>query len=246
MINCPRDSIMHPDIKVGVQITASMNTGDGMFAGSDLMDLPEDGFLLVNITGDAVANVVEVPQLNHHPTYTNATPVLNAGKAPAVKSMVNYKIRCKAGSKPVIMCTMSGSNAYALGCFFRGRNNPIGLQAPDIVVAKAVTATAANILEDTDLEDPGYPGWLYSWFASDQVDSQVAIRQRNYKTGHYSLAPVYASGLACDCQDDASWKEYIRQGGEPSVTITEATGMAAFYVGAFYVDRRIPESSLWR
>jgi hypothetical protein len=245
-ILCPRESFLHPDIKVGVQVTASMNTGDGIFADTDLMDLPEDGYMLVNITGDAVTNTVEIPQLNHHPTYTNPTPVLNAGLAPAMKSMVCYKIRAKKGSKPVCMLTLAGSNCYALGLFFRGRQNPIGYQAPDIVVTKKLTASAANVLEDTDLEDPGYPGWIYTWVSSNQADTQVAIRQRNYKTGHYSLAPTYAAGLACDCDDDAAWKEYVRQGGEPSVTVTEDSEMAAFLVSAFYVDKRVPEQSLWR
>lgn len=246
VINVLKDSFMHPDIKVGVQITASMNTGDGIFAGTDLMDLPDDGFLLVNITGDAVGNVVEIPQLNHHPTYTNATPVVNAGTAPALKSIPCYKIRAKKGSKPVCMITLSGSNAYALGMFFRGRNNPVGLQAPDIMVCKALTADSANILEDTDLEDPGYPGWIYTWMTSDQVDGQIQIRQRNYKTGHYSLIPTLLSGLAIDCEDDASHKEYVRQGGEPSVTYNEVTNGNAFLISCFYVDRRINPNSLWR
>lgn len=246
IINCLKDSFLHPDIKVGVQITASMNTGDGVFAGTDLMDLPDDGFLLINITGDNIANVVEVPQLNHHPTYTNVIPVINSGKAPALKSIPCYKIRARKGSKPVVMVTMTGSNAYALGMFFRGRNNPVGMQAPDIMVVTHETADNANLLEDTDLEDPGYPGWIYTWAGSDQVDGQIMVRQRNYKTGHYSLIPVYSSGLTVDCEDDASSKEYVRQGGEPSVTYNEVTAAACTFLSCFYVDRRINPMSLWR
>ena len=46
MINIPAQPSLHPDIKQIVHITADMLTGDGIFANTDLVRLPDDGWLI--------------------------------------------------------------------------------------------------------------------------------------------------------------------------------------------------------
>lgn len=238
MLQLANQSNTHPDIKVIVQITADMLTGDGIFANTDLMRIPEDGWLIVNVVGDNVAHELYIPQLNHKEGVANAVPVLNSGILPDELKMINYKVKCPAGSSPACMIDLNtGSAACALGMFYRGRDNPVALNTPDIVVAKAVTATTANVLDGTDLEDVPYSGFLYTWVMSDQVDSQVMIRQRNHRTGNYSLAPSDGAGLSVDISKVSPFKERIMKGGQPTVSILEVTGMAMFVVCAFFIDR---------
>jgi hypothetical protein len=235
MINTVNDSRMNPDIKQIKHITADMLTGDGIFANTDLMRINKPGWLIVNVVGDNVAHELYVPQLNHKESYANATPVLNSGLMPDILKVPNYKVWIEPGSSPAIMIDLNtGTAACALGCFFQGRDNPVAAMTPDILVMKALTATASNALEGTDLENCPYRGMLLIWTMSDQIDTQVQVRQRNHRTGSYSLSPSDAAGLSVDISKYAPFKLFKSATQEFDITITEVTSANIFLVAAFF------------
>lgn len=239
MIQFPKQQNLHPDVTVGVQITADMLTGDGIFANTSLMRLPVDGWLILNVTGDNNAHELYVPQECHKEGIAQPVPVLGAGIMPYELKTMNYKIKCPAHSSPAVMIDLNtGSAAYALGMFYSGHDNPVALNTPDIVVKYAhanAQDTITNLLDGTDLEDVPYSGWLYTMVWSNQIDTQVIIRQRNYRTGNYSQAPSNGAGTYGDLSNMSLYKEWIPKNGQPTVTVTAVTSAVWWAECGFFI-----------
>lgn len=243
MIVIPSTHELSPDTRVGVQVTADMLTGDGIFANTILMRVQRRGWAIINVVGDNVAHELYVPQEKHRDNIPNYPPVLRSGIAPDEWNMVNYKVPLHAGDSLFTYIDLNtGTAAYALGELFELDKNgrcPVADHTPDIVVSKPITATTQNALIDTDLEDIAYSGWMYTWFVSNQIDSQIVVNQRNQKPNKYSLAGSDGTGTSCQCSYESAYKTWIGKTDTPSIAITEVTGMAAFLVVAFFIrDKR--------
>lgn len=252
MIIAPRDTRYHPDIKVIVTTDATMATGDAVFADTDLIRIPYDGYLILNAVSSVGGNDVYVPQIHHQENRYNHIPVLGAGVTPDTVHMVNYKIPIHKGETPRILYTENNAATTCfLGAFYRGMNrksinNPVAFNTPDVVVVVKGTATSQNILEGTDLEDFPLPGTLLVWASSDDDISTIQVMQKGHQTGNTSRIPVYAAGLACDCSGVPPYKIYVPATGNPTVTITNGdpgtdivTVIAAFYVDWASVSPRL-------
>lgn len=247
MIISPRDTRYSPDIKATVVTAADMLTGDGVFADTDLIRIPYDGYLMVNavVTGTGDSELF-VPQIHHQENRSNNIPVLAAGVAPDVNCMVNYKIPVHKGDTPrVLYNEVSDTSACISGYFYRGMNrkginNPVAWNTPDVLVFKQITATAQNALaiadNESDLEDFPLPGMLLAWVSSSGVTSTIQMMQKGHQTGNTSTIPTYAAGLACYCQYDAPFKMYVPATGNPTVTITVNNSETISLCAAFYVD----------
>lgn len=244
MIIAPRDPRMSPDIKVVVNLTADALTGDGVFADTDLIRIPYDGFLMVNaVVNSNNDNLIYVPQIHHQENRSNGIPVLGAGIAPDVQRMVNYKIPVHKGDTPrVLYDEVSGTAACFGGYFYRGLNlqkinNPVALNTPDVTVVKLVAgASYQNVLEDTDLEDFPLPGMLLVWASCATQDATIQIMQKGHQTGNTSAIAEYANGLACHCNENPPFKMYVPATGNPTVTITNPSTSQICVVASLYVD----------
>lgn len=243
MIVSPRDTRYAPDIKAIVFHSADALTGDGVFADTDLIRIPYDGYLMVNAlvtaTGDSL---IYVPQIHHQENRSNTIPVLNAGTHPDTVHMVNYKIPVHKGDTPRILYDEATDT---LGCFagyfYRGMNrrkinNPVAYNTPDVLVVKQVTTTDQNVLDGTDLDDFPLPGVLNVWVSSSGQTSTIQIMQKGHQTGNVSYIPTYASGLACDCSGDAPFKCYVPATGNPTVTITVNNSETITVIAGLFVD----------
>lgn len=243
MLITSRNPRLHPDIKTIAHLTADKLDGDGVFEDSDLVRIPYDGFLLVNgvvtATGDSK---LYVPQIHHQENRYNNIPVLNSGVHPAVDQMLCYKIPVHRGETPRILYDeVSDTAGHFAGYFFRGLNirkvnNPIALNTPDVLVFKQISATAQNVLEDTDLEDFPLGGELLVWASSSGITSTIQLMQKGHQTGNTSIIPSYASGLACDCSKDAPYSIYVPATGNPTVTVTVNNSETVTILAALFVD----------
>lgn len=239
MLNLTNQSRLHPSINVKVQVTADMITGDGVFDNTDLMRLTRAGHVLVHAVGDDIAHTIEVPQMNHQPNYTNHIPVIESGIAPAQLKIPSYKIFCPAGSSPVVLVDLTtGTNVFIEGSFYPlqrdGSPSIVAQNTPDILVFKKIATSAQNILEDTDLEYPPYGGITLCWSMSDNVDNQIAVRQRNYRAGNYSLIPSDGAGLSVDISKQDPIKQLTPKGGQPAITVTNSGTDPIFVCAAFF------------
>lgn len=244
MIVAPRDPRYTPDIKVVVTTDATMSTGDGVFADTDLIRIPYDGYCMVNALCSVGGNDIELMQVHHQPGRTNHIPVLEAGLYPNTIKMVNYKIPIHKGETPRILYTENNAGtACFLGAFFRGMNrtkinNPVAFNTPDVTVVVKTTTNHANILDDTDLEDFPLPGRLLVWASSDDDISTIQVMQRGHQTGNQIRIPVYAGGLAVNCSGEPAYKTNVPATGNPTITITngdDGTDIITV-VASFYVD----------
>lgn len=229
---------LYPNLNVLTHKTADCLTGDGVFADTDLVRIQKSGWLLVGATVTGTGDsLLTVPQINHQDGRTNNIPVAGAGVAPANGSFPMYKVWVEKGMTPRIMYDeVSDTAACFTGYFFAGRKHPVGINTPDILVVKQLAATIQNALVDTDLEDCPFPGYLLVWSSSDQVDSKIQVNQDSHQPGNYSLMPTVGAGLNVDIQQHAPLKTYVPATGNPTITVTEVTGMAALIVAAFYID----------
>lgn len=248
MIVSPRDTRYSPDIKViNENITADMLTGDGVFADTDLVRIPYDGYLIVNAvcnaSGGAFTNLIYIPQIHHQENRSSDVPTLNGGTMPDVLHMVNYKIPVHKGDTPRVLYDEGDATiATIAGYFYRGMNrkainNPVAYNTPDVTVVCQSTATHQNILEGTDLEDFPMPGVLLIWAGSDTVSNTIQIMQKGHQTGNTSDIPIFASGFAADCSNPP-YKMYVPATGNPTVTITNAVPATnvVTVVASLYVD----------
>lgn len=253
MITTPSNMKLYPDIHTNVHFASAAEslTGDGVFSNTDLIRIPYSGWLLVqgnqSATGDGL---VYVPQINHQENRSNNLPVpqLAPGVSPSGQSFPWYKIWVEKGMTPRILYDeVTDVTANFTGIFFIGRNNPVGLNTPDIIVFKQVSATTQNVLSSTDLEDCPFPGYLLVWASSDQVDSQLQINQSGHQTGNYSIIPTQSAGLTCNILETPPYKTYVPATGNPTVTITEVTAMSACVLACFYIDwNNVPKSMIRR
>lgn len=236
MITIPSTHLYHPDTKQIVHVTADMMTGEGIFADTDLMRIRKKGWGLLNITGDNNDHELYIPQLGFKQDMPTYTPVLRSGLAPDEFNMVNYKVPMQAGqSLEAYIDLNTGSSACALGMLFEGEDNPVANETPDIVVAKEVNATTQNALIDTILENIVWQGWLYVWFETNQIDSQINVNQRNHRPSNYSLASSNGAGTYCSCSYESANKIWVGKTDYPQISITEVTAMQGFLVAAFFV-----------
>lgn len=244
---------MHPDIVAMVRLasTAEAMTGDGLFADTDLVRIPYNGWLLINVTCSANAQAnpsqVAVPQINHVENNFSFVNVLEAGVAPDFLALPNYKIWIEKGMTPRILYDEDTNGvAFATGAFFRGRNNPVGLNTPDILVYKSIAATAQNVLVNTDLEDCPFPGWLLVWASSNAADDTLQIGQAGHQTGMTNSIPTFAGGLAVDISHTPAHKMYVPATGNPTVTVNVASGTEVLICAAFYIDWQNVNQSMIR
>lgn len=245
MIVIPRDPRMSPDIKATKIVTADALTGDGVFADTDLVRIPYDGFLMVNAVASADTNggLLYVPQIHHQENRYCSVPVLGAGIAPDIVNMVNYKIPVHKGDTPRILWDEADNITCCFtGYFYRGMNlrkvnNPVAFNTPDVTVALNVAgANYTNVLEGTDLEDFPLPGMLLVWASCATQDAEIQVQQKGHQTGNHSDIPEWANGLACQCGYDAPFKMYVPATGQPVVTITNPSTSECFIVASMYVD----------
>lgn len=248
-ISIPSNMKLFPDIKVITTKAADTLTGDGFFADTDLVRIPFSGWLLtqlvVSATGDSL---VYVPQIGHQENRSNHMPVINSGAAPAIGTYPMYKIWVEKGMTPRILYDeVSDTVATGIGLFFKGRKNPVGMNTPDILVVKNITATTQNCLESTDLEDCPFPGYLLVWTSAAVNTTQIQIQQAGHQTGNYSLSPIVGSGLNVNIFENAPFKYYVPATGNPTVTATLAGSDNLHMVAAFYIDwGNVPQSMIRR
>lgn len=244
MIVVPYDKRMNPVTRQDVFLSADKIDGDGVFENTDLVRAPVDGYLLVNAlvtaTGDSK---IYVPQLCHQENRYSNIPVLNAALFPAWDKIPSYKIPVRKGeSKRVLYDEVSDTLGLFSGAFYAGRKNPVAMNTPDILVIKQLSADATNVLDDTDLDNPGLPGWLYVWGSSSVQDTRIQIQQAGHNTGNYSLLPTVGSGLGVDCSAYPPYKTYVPATRTPVITIDEVSAATITIVAAFFVDRpKVPD-----
>ncbi len=236
MINTVRDPRYYPSIVHHMTLAAD-NTD--CFNGTDLEKIPTDGWLLTQIVSDNTDGTYEVQQLGKKPGTTQNIPVLNAGVYQALDKLPCYKTWVAAGQSPIVAYDeVSGSIADLTGMFYRGRKNPVAINAPDILVCKsAITATTSNVLEGTDLEDISWPGTLIVWATANTATEQIQIGQMGHKPGRYNLIPHYGAGVGLDISSLTPMKAYCPN-GEPVIAITEVGTCIAIIMAAYYVDWR--------
>lgn len=253
MITVPADPRLHPDIVVNMYGAADALTGDGVFSNTDLIRIPYDGWLLVYAATSAVGiSTIQVPQIGHQENAGNNIPVLNGATTTSLSLCPMYKIPIQKGQTPRILIDLTTDTIWnACGMFYRGMQNPVALNTPDIMVMRNLTASASNVLTTntetgglrSDLEDCPYPGWLYTWASSSVVDGQIQVSQAGHRPGNYSLIPKYWGGIAINVLDNPPFKVYVPETGQPTVTYTEVTAASAFFVSCLYIDwANVPKS----
>jgi len=87
---------------------------------------------------------------------------------------------------------------------------------------QVLTATTADVLSGTDLDQPGVPGVYTIWAVSDQVDTTISVTlggRRVITTG----AVVQRAGSIIEEDQDPRYQMLSRTGGRPVISITEVT-----------------------
>lgn len=244
MITVPRDSRMSPDIKVIVYTGNNDKlTGDGVFADTDLVRIPYNGYLIVNLVTTATGDgEIFVPQIEHKENRSNNVAVMNTATHPSLLNVMNYKIPINKGYTPRILWDKASDiQLCAMGLFYRGLNlkkinNPVALNTPDVQVFKQVTVTAQNVLEGTDLEDFPFGGVLYVYASSSGITSTIQIMQKGHQTGNVSYIPSINSGLAVNCSENAPFKTIVPATGNPTVTVTVNNSETVSICAGLYVN----------
>jgi len=96
------------------------------------------------------------------------------------------------------------------------------VQSQIVTDEQILSATTADVLAGTDLDQPGVPGVYTIWAVSDVVDTTISISLggRRVITGG---VVVQRSGSVIEEDQDPRFQMLSRTGGRPVITITEAT-----------------------
>lgn len=244
IIETARDPRMAPDINT-IVFTGNNDklTGDGVFADTDLIRIPYDGMLIVNLVATAAGDgELFIPQIHHQENRSNNPAVLASAVKPDWDDVLSYKIPVHRGDTPRILWDKAtDTQLCAQGCFFRGMNlrkvnNPVALNTPDVQVYKQVTATAQNVLEGSELEDFPLPGMLLVWASSSGITSTIQVIQKGHQTGNVSYIPTYGSGLCVGISKIQPYKFYVPATGNPTVTVTVNNSETVSICAGLFVD----------
>jgi len=90
---------------------------------------------------------------------------------------------------------------------------------------QVLTATTADVLAGTLLDQPGVPGVYTVWAASTVGDSTITVRQGGRTVVDAAVIILRANSEIRE-DEDTFFQMLSRTGGRPVITITEVTAMA--------------------
>lgn len=85
-----------------------------------------------------------------------------------------------------------------------------------------LTATTADVLAGTQLDQPGVPGVFTVWAASDQVDTTITINLGGRIIVNGAVVTQRAVSIILE-SDDPFYQMLSRGAGRPVISITEVT-----------------------
>jgi len=91
-----------------------------------------------------------------------------------------------------------------------------------ISVEKVLTATTADVLAGTQLDQPGVPGVYTIWAVSDQVDTLITVNLGGRRITSDAVV-VQRTGSVIEELEDPNFQMLSKTGGRPVITITEVT-----------------------
>lgn len=89
---------------------------------------------------------------------------------------------------------------------------------------QTLTATTADVLSGTQLDQPGVPGVYTVWLASTVGDTTVTITLGGRTTTNGAVVILRANSEIRE-NEDPFFQVLSRTGGRPVITVTEVTAM---------------------
>lgn len=87
---------------------------------------------------------------------------------------------------------------------------------------QVLTATTADVLAGTQLDQPGVPGVYTIWAVSDQVDTTISVTLGG-RTLTNNAVVVQRTGSIVEEAEDVFYQALSQTGGRPVISITEVT-----------------------
>lgn len=87
-----------------------------------------------------------------------------------------------------------------------------------------LSATTADVLAGTQLDQPGVPGVYTVWLCSDVVDTTVSVRLGGRLLTNNAVV-VQRTGSIIEELEDPYFQVISRGAGRPVITVTEVTAM---------------------
>lgn len=90
---------------------------------------------------------------------------------------------------------------------------------------QVLSATNADVLAGTQLDQPGVPGVFTIWAVSDVVDTTITVRMGGRVVAN-AVIVVQRTGSIIQENEDPFFQVLSLGAGRPVITITETTAMA--------------------